>query len=266
VQFVVMVLHRYYHAAMSNQEHPSRNAPPRWAALLIMIGALLMILSGSGLLILRDSSEEVTVTENIAPSPTARISTIMPTELVEPIIHRLIVPMPTRQATATVFFLPSATPSPSVAEQPTQASTNAPTELPATRQPDPPAAEGTPIAWTQEEKNALSWMCQYEVGGMGSVKYDACLSVISTVRARYVYGTGLGSDVMSVLQWPNQFNIPIKTDAPNAVFIGTVEEYQNGARGSCNGYFYFDSVPGGPSLCVIFGASNQFLDFHNGWG
>jgi hypothetical protein len=261
-----MVLHRYYHPAMTDKEYPSRTTPPRWAALLITIGTLIVILSGSGLLMLRDAAARSVVAETEAPSPTSRPFAMTPTVLADPVIHRLIVPMPTRQVTPTAFVLPSATSSPSIAEQQTQPPASEPTSMPATQQPDPPVAEGTPIAWTQEEKNALSWMCHYEVGGMGSVKYDACLSVISTVRARYVYGSGLGSDVIGVLEWPNQFNIPIKTDEPNSVFIGTVEEYQNGARGSCNGYFYFDSVSGGPSLCIIYGASNQFLDFHNGWG
>jgi hypothetical protein len=108
-------------------------------------------------------------------------------------------------------------------------------------------------------------MCYYEVGGMGRVRYDACLSVISTVRARYVFGGGMGTDVLSVMSWPNQFNIPIETATPHSDFIGTVEQYQTGARGSCSGYFYFDSDPGGPVGCTIFGADNQFIEFHNGW-
>jgi hypothetical protein len=266
MHLVGMVLRRYHHPAMSDKERPSRTSPPRWAALLIMIGTLAVILSGSGLLLLRDTPNEAVIAETSEPSLISRPFEIKPTELADPVIHRLIVPMPTRPVTPTAFVLPSETPSPSTAEQQTQVPISAPTTVPATQQPDPPRAEGTSLAWSQQEKNALSWMCHYEVGGMGSVKYDACLSVISTVRARYVYGSGLGSDVLSVLQWPNQFNIPINKDSPNSVFIGTVEEYQNGARGSCNGYFYFDSVPGSPSLCVIYGASNQFLDFHNGWG
>jgi hypothetical protein len=250
---------------MTDNERPSRAAPPRWAASLIMIGTLLVLLSGSGLFLLRAPQDEVGVSDTSTPSPTHYSIAVTPTSLADPIIQRLIVPMPTRAVTPTVFSLPSTTPSPSIAEIPAVTPTGAQTSAPA--QPTTaPAVEGTPIVWTEEEKNALSWMCHYEVGGMGTVKYDACLSVISTVRARYVYGSGLGSDVMSVLQWPNQFNIPIKTDSPNTTFIGTVEEYQGGARGSCNGYFYFDSVAGGPSLCVIYGAANQFLDFHNGWG
>jgi hypothetical protein len=262
-----MVQHRYHHPAMTDKQRASRSTPPRWAAMLILIGTLVVILSGSGLLMLRDTPEEVVFEQTDEPSPTAPpVVLVEPTSLAAPVIARLIVPMPTREVMPTAFALPSATASPSTAERQTPTQAEPPADVPATQQPDLPAVEGTPIVWTQEEKNALSWMCHYEVGGMGSVKYDACLSVISTVRARYVYSSGMGTDVMSVLQWPNQFNIPIKTDSPNATFIGTVEEYQNGARGSCNGYFYFDSVSGGPSLCVIYGASNQFLDFHNGWG
>lgn len=162
---------------------------------------------------------------------------------------------------------------PTLTQTPTPQDTSAPfsehtSEEPAisTTAAQPTATiETTPISWTQAEKNALSWMCFYEVGGMGAARTDACLSVISTVRARYVYGSGLGDDVLSVLQWPNQFNIEIRTDAPYPDLISVVEQYQNGARGSCNGYFYFDSVPGGPSLCVIYGDANQFIEFHNGW-
>jgi len=108
-------------------------------------------------------------------------------------------------------------------------------------------------------------MCYYEVGGMGAARRDACLSVISTVRARYIYGSGLGYDVLSVLQWPGQFNIPINTASPHPDMYPIVQQYQNGARGSCNGYLYFDSVPGEPALCVIRGAAEQFIEFHNGW-
>jgi hypothetical protein len=108
-------------------------------------------------------------------------------------------------------------------------------------------------------------MCYYEAGGMGPARGDACLSVIATVRARYVYGRGLGSDVLSVLRWPNQFNVPIITDSSQPQMLAFIEQYQRGSRGSCSGYYYFDSVPGGPSLCVIYGLANQFVEFHNGW-
>ncbi len=163
------------------------------------------------------------------------------------------------EPSATPTLIP---PTPTISPAPAP---KAPTDDAEPTRASEPAPAVEPIEWTPEEKNALSWMCQYEVGGMGAVRIDACLSVISTVRARYVYSSGLGTDVLSVLQWPGQFNIPIRTDEPNQGLIGVVEQYQNGARGSCNGYLYFDSVPGGPSLCVIYGAGGQFLDFHNGW-
>jgi hypothetical protein len=124
--------------------------------------------------------------------------------------------------------------------------------------------ETEPVVWTAEEKNALSWLCYYEVGGMGTSRDDACLSAISTVQTRYISGI-MGMDVLSVLRWPGQFNVPIDTTTSNAAMSSIVEQYANGIRGSCSGYLYFDSTPGGPSQCVIYGAVSQFLEFHNGW-
>lgn len=125
------------------------------------------------------------------------------------------------------------------------------------------------IGWTDAEKNALSWLCWYEVRGMGDVRADACLSVISTVRARYAYNSGFGThDVISTILAEGQFTgVEIDTNrpAPDADLCWLVEIYANGSRGSCTGYFYFDSVPGGPSLCVIRSGNGQFIEFHNGW-
>jgi len=124
------------------------------------------------------------------------------------------------------------------------------------------------IAWTDGEKNALSWLCWYEVRGMGDVLADACLSVISTVRARYAYSSGFGtSDVISTILAEGQFTgVEIDTNQPaSSELYWLAEIYANGARGSCTGYFYFDSVPGGPSLCVIRSSNGQFIEFHNGW-
>jgi len=53
--------------------------------------------------------------------------------------------------------------------------------------------------------------------------------------------------------------------APDVLLQEAVAQYKWGARGSCNGYLYYDSVPGGPSLCVIEAANGQFVEFHNGW-
>jgi hypothetical protein len=120
--------------------------------------------------------------------------------------------------------------------------------------------------WTAEEKNALSWLCYGEISGMGNSEYDACLSVISTVRARYAYTNGFTeTDVIGTLRRPNQFNVPIETaqPAPEPRFMAYVEDYAQGARGSCNGYLYFNSIPGGPSACVIYGAAGLFIQFHN---
>lgn len=231
--------------------------PSQWAALLIALGTTFVILSLGGLILLplvpltdeqQAASALLPTEESIDPSPTLSGQARVDRQVISP-------PTLTQTSTPQVTSVSS---SEHTSEEP--ALSSAPTAAQPTA-----TIETTPISWTQAEKNALSWMCFYEVGGMGAARNDACLSVISTVRARYVYGSGLGDDVLSVLQWPNQFNIEVRTDAPHPDLISVVEQYQNGARGSCNGYFYFDSVPGGPSLCIIYGDANQFIEFHNGW-
>ncbi len=124
------------------------------------------------------------------------------------------------------------------------------------------------IEWTQAEIYALQWTCYGEVGGMQEVKIDACWSVISTVRARYAYSNGFTeTDVIGTLSRPGQFSITFYTDrpGPDDELNWAVDQYRAGARGSCNGYLYFDSAPGGPSLCVIRAANGQWVEFHNGW-
>ncbi|MGF1505392.1 MAG: hypothetical protein ACFB51_09760 [Anaerolineae bacterium] len=156
-------------------------------------------------------------------------------------------PTPTQTPTATP--LPSATPT----------ATPVDTAVPETN---------APIVWNQDEKNALTWLCAGEVGGMGAVRDDACLSVISTVRARYAYPNGFAeTDVISTLLRPNQFNVPIETETPHpdSSLMAVVEAYAAGARGSCNGYLYFNSIPDGPSECRINGAGGLFIQFHNTW-
>ncbi len=149
----------------------------------------------------------------------------------------------------------------------TAESSAAPTAEPTTQPDEGPASTPPPIVWTQEEKNALGWLCYGEVGGMAERKVDACLSVISTVRARYAYSNGFPeTDVLGTLRRPGQFNVTIYTDrpGPDPDLNWAVEQYQAGARGSCSGYLYFDSVPGGPSLCQIY-SSGGWIEFHNGW-
>jgi hypothetical protein len=103
---------------------------------------------------------------------------------------------------------------------------------------------------------------------MAEARVDACLSVISTVRARYAYGSGFPeTDVISTLRRPGQFNFDFDPSqpAPDTELYWVVQQYQWGMRGSCNGFLYFDSVPGGPSLCVIQSSTGEFMEFHNGW-
>lgn len=127
----------------------------------------------------------------------------------------------------------------------------------------------TPIPWNNEDLNALSWLCYYEVRGMREARYDACLSVISTVRRRYAYEDDPYHEetIEETLLRENQFPIDFELDrpAPDAELRQAVDQYQWGARGTCTGYLYYDSVPGGPSLCVIRSAGGQFVEFHNGW-
>lgn len=133
----------------------------------------------------------------------------------------------------------------------------------------PTVAPVTPIPWTVEDVNALTWLCYEEVRGMREARIDACLSVISTVRRRYAYDDDpYHEDTISeTLLRENQFPIDFELarPAPDDQLMNAVDEYQWGARGSCTGYLYYDSVPGGPSLCVIRAANNQFVEFHNGW-
>lgn len=219
-----------------------RPAPPRWAIPLILLGLALVALSVAGLLLLKRPPTPAPVTPTIERTtiPTAQAGSLLPD--------------------------PTSTPAGAHVERQMPAP---PTRTP-TPQPAPTATrpDGTPIAWTEAEKNALSWMCWYEVGGMGSVRVDACLSTISTVRARYAYPNAFAeTDVLSTLLREGQFNIEIDTSqpAPDPEMYWTVEQYQKGMRGSCNGYLYFDSVPGGPALCVIRSETGLFLEFHNGW-
>ncbi len=223
----------------------------RWPHWLIAIGATLVVLSVSGLVLIQGLPEPKTqaaqppgVTEPARqtasppsiPAPTLQEMT--PTPLGQALIERRVVAPSTR------------TPTPG----PTETST-----------PKPPPL----IEWTAEEKNALSWLCYGEIGGMAEAKIDACLSVISTVRARYAYAVGgfPETDVISTLLRPGQFHVAIHTDRPAADpdLYWAVEQYQYGMRGSCNGYLYFNSIPGGPSECVIRSSNGQFMQFHNSW-
>lgn len=162
-------------------------------------------------------------------------------------IERGVVAPPTRTPTPTLTPTPTETPIPS--PQPTFT-------------PEP-AVE---IVWTQAEKNALSWLCYGEVGGMGVTRVDACLSVISTVRARYAYSNRFSTTtVLDTLRAPGQFNVRIETDrpVPDADMVAAVEDYQRGARGSCSGYLHFDAAPPGANDCVIYGYGGQWLRFYS---
>lgn len=255
---------------MTENTTPSSEIDPntrrnRASFLLVSAGALLIVAGALGMAstfvlgVPSQAAEEpggatpsVSIaTDGKAPTPASTLRPGAPTPLPPP---TLIAPagstsIPPNEGTAE-GFVEAATAAPSVPLQPTQTY-----DLPI-------------IEWTQEEIYALQWTCYGEVGGMQEVKLDACWSVISTVRARYAYSNGFSeTDVIGTLSRPGQFSITFYTDrpGPDDELNWAVDQYRAGARGSCNGYLYFDSVPGGPSLCVIRAANGQWVEFHNGW-
>ena len=162
--------------------------------------------------------------------------------------------------------LPPTASSPAIVERNTAAlTTPIPTLTPVIT---PTLAPVTPIPWTEEDFNALTWLCYEEVRGMREARYDACLSVIATVRQRYAYENAYTEGgIQETLLRENQFPITFHLDrpAPDEQFQEAVQQYQWGARGSCTGYLYYDSVPGGPSICVIESSNGSFVEFHRGW-
>ncbi len=230
----------------------------QFKARIISGGVFLLLLAGGGLLLLLFNSDETVETEQSIAESIQLPVTLTPTETVETV----------NNATATSEEATEEPTSPEVEEtSPTTAPTLTPSSAPVILLEAQPTSTFVLIEWTEAEKNALSWMCNDEIGGMGTnVVRNACLSVISTVRARYAYPNGFTEkDVIGTLLRPNQFSIEVKTETPNERFYPIVEAYQQGARGSCNGYLFFDSVPGGPSVCVIYGAAGMFMEFHTGW-
>jgi hypothetical protein len=227
---------------MEDRSIPSKMLGTR--SLRLMAAGLIMVLAAAvGLIILQLSGSTQQTTEaagdaptriaaSSTPSPTAtRPAATTPTPPAQAVIERQMLP------------IPSDTPPPSAT----------------------PTATYTPILWSQAEKNALSWMCYGEVGGMLEVKVDACLSVLSTARVLDFYYNAPGSDILGVLA--RAFYVPVYTDrpGPDPDLNWAVEAYANGARGSCSGYMYFNSSPGGPSLCVIRSSNGSWVEFHNGW-
>jgi len=254
---------------------------PNSRAVLMGVG-IFLFLAAVGFLILIAGFGLISA-EQVEPIPTqvTEVAVAVPATATErpALMAPTTTEIPTDEPTPTAIFVTN-TPLPTVdidreSEQPAievaeegaeQASERATQEI-IEPTPEVPPVTLPIIEWTEEEKNALSWLCEGEVSGMGSVtQIDACLSVISTIRQRYAYPNGFGeTDVISTILRPNQFNVEIRTDEPHPTFYPVVEQYQNGARGSCSGFLFFDSVPGGPSLCRIAGLAGLWIEFHNGW-
>jgi len=223
---------------------------PRWPFRLMAAGAALALLSGAAIFLLAP-------VENAEPAPASiiRLPSVFPTPT--PASDALIQRQPVVAAADAVTPVPDPATLPPAVSQPTTAS------------PVVPPVAPPVIEWSDADKNILSWVCYAEVGGMDEVKIDACLSVISTIRARYAPDSPFHqADIVSVLQSPGQFpgvHWEAERPGPDPELMWTVNQYRAGMRGSCTGYLYFDSVPGGPSLCVIRSSNNQFMEFHSGW-
>jgi hypothetical protein len=186
-----------------------------------------------------------TATPTATTPPTIRRPDTTPTPPGQAVIERQVVAPPTHTPTPTQTAIPTAPPTPTPG----------------------PTIPAPPIEWTPEEANALAWLCYGEVGGMGWSRVDACLSVISTVRARYAYNNRFyTSSVLETITAPGQFNVRIETDqpGPSAELNQAVELYAGGMRGSCSGYLFFTGQPRSDA-CVIYGYGDQALYFFNSW-
>lgn len=238
-----------------NVEKTSRAGLPGW---LIGTGIGLVVFAVTGVVIAQQfpgdemgpvvaESDGITVDDSAAASNrTTSVPSFTPTVTPTPILG--ISPTPLAKVILEREFIPFP-PTPTQTPLPTATSTLAPPT----------------IFWTQAEKYALAWMCYGEVGGMLEVKIDACLSVLSTARTLDMFYNSPGSNILGVLD--RAFYVTVHTDrpSPDPELDWTVEAYINGMRGSCTGYMYFNSDPGGPSLCVIRSSNGSWVEFHNGW-
>lgn len=237
---------------------------PRRASHFIALGVLVVGMAALGFVLLTAggghaeqggliaalrATETATPTATLTPTATYRPYSAdgsTPPAESSAAVERQVVSPPTRTPTPTLTPTPQDTATPTIT----------------------PTFDAPEIHWSQADRNALSWLCYGEVGGMGWSKVDACLSVISTVRVRSAYGgNNYTGSLIENLMRPGQFNVRIETDqpSPDADLNYAVELYEQGARGSCTGYLYFNSSPSGPGACVIYGAANQFIQFHNSW-
>ncbi|NDJ53372.1 MAG: hypothetical protein GYB68_09850 [Chloroflexi bacterium] len=235
------------------------------AVALIVAGVVFIIVGVSGLVLTGPSDEGQSgqVAQSADLTPTWDLPDQTATPPADARVERAVI------APATRTPLPIATATITPTAQPTRASTQSteaePSAPQASSTPSGPTNTPVPIVWTEAERNALSWLCHHEVSGMGAVTFDACLSVISTVRVRYAYPNSFSeTDVLGTLTRPGQFYGTHYTDRPaSAELYDMVVAYQNGARGSCNGFLFFNSVPGGPGDCVIYGVAGLFIQFAN---
>lgn len=249
---------------MTDGEHP-RPAPTHpLRQRLIALGGALIAAAVLGAALVSAGPSGGWLSAALSATVTPEPPTITPSATNPPYTPAAATVTPAGQVLMQRDALPPATPTPT----PTRTPRPTRTPLPTDTAPPPTATVGQPaeVTFTQAERNALSWLCYGEVGGMGSTKVDACLSVISTVRARYAYANSFTeTTVIDTITRPGQFNVSIDTGrpSPDADLNWAVQAYEGGMRGSCNGYLYFNAVQGRD--CAIFGYGGQALYFFNSW-
>lgn len=137
---------------------------------------------------------------------------------------------------------------------------------------------------SQKDREALARLCVIEVRGMRTVRYDACLSVISTVVTRAqtkiisdgtIAGTiGWGCTTESqACQFPAHvldsgcegllsqacaYNYPEEIK----YFGEVVLSFIYGDVGSCSGYIYYGITEQDPPECQIISPSGEFMNWH----
>ena len=130
------------------------------------------------------------------------------------------------------------------------------------------------------ERELLVRLCVAEVFGMQpAIRVDACLSVIDTVFTRMKTGTISDGTLEGTLGWHRESDyywqfppwvtlgcerVPqeaCRDNVPDGWAREAVELYLTGVRGSCSGYLYYNSIPGGSRDCVI-SDGNQYAEFH----
>lgn len=145
-------------------------------------------------------------------------------------------------------------------------------------------AAASNIVFSPDERKLLRRLLWYEVRGMADAREAVGLDVLDVVANRTEIQLMSNGTIYSTLNWHDatggvwQFppgvtfecwQIPDNAGCPDNYDLTWADEivdaYEDGERGPCEGMLYYDSIPGGPSLCRQEGGL-EFMEFHNGWG